>query len=1368
MRKITDFIVNKRNVIVVIFIILSIICAILSNKVKTNDDMTKYLPSTSETRKGLDIMEDEFSDTEDSSSFNLMFKGLNNDEKQKILEELKNIENVSSIDYDETKDYNKDDYTLYTINVDDAEDSEIASNVYNSINEKYKHYDIETNGAIANKNTDVLPTWILVVAVVGVFIILIIMCESYIEPVLFLFSILIAILLNNGTNIIFGTISNITSSISAILQLALSMDYSIMLMNRFRQEKQGDKDKVKAMKKALYNAFKSISSSSVTTIVGLICLVFMSFTIGRDLGFVLAKGVLFSLISIFFVLPGLILIFDNLINKTKKKSPHIKLNKLGAFSNKLRYPLTIVFVLIFIGSYLLKGNLNILYTATENDEVSKVFGTNNQIAIIYNNKDEEKIRQYLSEFEESDKVETVLAYGNTIDEKLTTEELAEKLKDLGSEVDTEDYLLKIVYYKYYNSDENNMMTFEELINFIQSEVYTNEKFDDQLNENMKDQIDKLSNFTDIELVNKKRTASDIANILGMETENVEDILVYYNSKNNNLQISLNEFVNFMNNKVLTDNKYSGKIDNKTRESLKKLTKFSNATTIKTKYTSSQMANILGMPESSMNDLYTYYISVNEINTKLTLSQFANFVLTDVLSNNTYANMFNEETISNIKMLATFSNIETINKNMTSSELANILGIEESNVNQLLLLKYMNSDNGTKLSIPELINMSLSIKNNTNYLDNVDLSSFEKLSIFAKNDNNVNTTKMNKSQLSSVFNSVSNGIVDKTYTMAGLPDEYQMTPQEFVNLIVKTLSAGNIDIDTIGIDENTIKSLKVLQVTINDSISDNPNKYTATEISNILGINQNQTNNLYALINYTNGNTSNWKSTPYDFVNLILNNKENSQIKSSISESQINNLNLLSTIMKSSTNKTTYSYSELAKLIGSDVNSIKSIYSLYNSKNTTTKLTPMEFVNFVINHRNDSALKGSINSSTFNELKLLQSIMNGVTNNTKYSSSNMSSLLGTNKSDVDLIYGLYMSKNTNANQTISLNTMVNFLVNDVMNNHEYSSNFDDNSKSRLKTVQSIIDASSNGTKYTKDEMIGILGNLSNELEDDTVELLYLYYGSSNEYNNDWKLTVEEFSNFLNDKILTDSRFDDFIDEKMKNDIIDSKETVKDAKDLLIGENYSRIVINTKFDSEAEDTFEYIQNIKEQLKNNMEEFYVIGDSPMAYEMSQTFGDEFNFISILTMIAIFIVVAITFKSLIVPLILVGVIQCAVYMTMGILSLSGGSVYYIALLIVQSILMGSTIDYAILYTSYYLENRNTKNRKESIINAYNESIHTILTSGSILIIVTFIVGKFATAITSKICMTLSQGTLCSTLLILILLPAILAIFDRVIVKKK
>ena len=173
-------------------------------------------------------------------------------------------------------------------------------------------------------------------------------------------------------------------------------------------------------------------------------------------------------------------------------------------------------------------------------------------------------------------------------------------------------------------------------------------------------------------------------------------------------------------------------------------------------------------------------------------------------------------------------------------------------------------------------------------------------------------------------------------------------------------------------------------------------------------------------------------------------------------------------------------------------------------------------------------------------------------------------------------------------------------------------------------------------------------------------------------------------------------------------------------------------------------------------------------MAYEMSQTFQNELNFITVLTMVLIFVVVAITFKSAIIPLILVLMIQCAVYMTMGILSFTGEKVYFISILIVQSILMGATIDYAILYTSYYLEHRKTMDIKEAIINSYNKAIHTILTSASILIIVTLIVGNFASAIASRICKTISQGTLCSAILILVLLPAVLAACDKIIMRKK
>ena len=1360
MRKFTDFIINKRHIILVIFILLTIGSVFLSQKVNINYDMAEYLPSTSETRIGMDIMEKEFKEIK-SSSLNLMFENLPEDEKIKIYDELTVIDGVSSVDYENTEDYNKENYTLYVINVDDTEDSKIASNVYNEIKDKYnKDYTIYTSGTIADRNNPVLPTWIVGLAIVCAMIILIIMCDSYTEPFLFLTAILMAVLLNNGTNIIFGTVSNITSSISAILQMALSMDYSIMLMNRYAQEREKEQDKVKAMKSALYNAFTAISSSSVTTIVGLLALVFMSFTIGRDLGLVLAKGVLFSLITIFFVLPSLILIFDKLITKTKKKSPTFKMDGLGKVSYKIRHVALVLFIVALVGCYELKGNLGISYTDTTSNEVNKVFTENNQMAIIYNSKDEEKVAQYLQEIEAQDNVDEVLGYGNTINQKLTYDQLNQKFSDLGTDINVEDYLLKIIYYNYYNQDENNTISFNEFVNFIKQDVYDNEKVAKNLDEETRKDIDRLSNFTNSESINKERTSAEIASILEIDEQDVKDILIYYNSKNNNITISINDFINFINKDVLTNEKYAGKINDDAKNSMNTLSKFTNTNTIQKKMTSKEMSKLFGMSEEIMNDLYTYYISVNDIDTEMTIAEFSNFVLTDVLSNPDYATNFDEATINNIKMLQTFSKTDTINKNMTAKELSNLFGIEEQTIKQLMLLKYTNTDNGTKLSIAEFINSTMYLKNNTKYLENLDISSLEKISAFANNTNNINTTKMNKTALASIFDNMSKGLVDTVYTAGKLPDEYQMTPQEFVNFVLTNFSSNR--------DESSIASLTLIKNVMDESLKTTPAKYTATELSKMLNLEAKQMYSMYALIDFSNNNTANWKMTPQELVTLILKNTDNESIKNNLNEVTITKLNLLSNIMTSATNKTSYSYKDLAKFIGVDEQTTKSIYTLYTAKNTTTKLTPQEFVKFVLDHKSDKTLSNSLDSSTISELNLLQKVMNGVVSGKKYSSQELSNLLGINASDLDLLYGLYSSTYVNQDQKISLKTLVNFILNDVITNPEYEGNFDSETKSQLSTINGIMDSSLNNTKYTRNEIFAILSKLADNLDKDQVDLMYVYYGSTKEYNNDWQMTVEEFVNYLNDDILQDSRFNDFIEDDMRNQITDSKDTVKDAKELLMGNGYSRVVINTKLELEAEETFNFIQKIKDDLGEDVEEFYIIGDSPMAYEMSETFQSELDFITILTMIAIFIVVALTFKSLIIPLILVLIIQCAVFMTMGILSFTGEKVYFIAILIVQSILMGATIDYAILYTTYYLEHRKTMDIKDAIINSYNKAIHTILTSATILIIVTLIVGNFASAVAAKICKTISQGTLCSVILILVLLPAVLASCDKIIIKKK
>lgn len=1356
MKKITDFIVRRRNIIMVVFIFFAIVSVFLSQQVKINYEMTEYLPSDSETKIGMDIMEKEF-DEEKESYLNIMFKNLTEEEKDDMYKKILEIDGVSSVDYEkESEKYNSNEYTLYVINVDDTDDSKTAATVYDTVNNEFKDYEFYTSGSIKDRNMTILPTWILVLAVAIVAIILIIMCESYIEPFLFLVCIGIAVLLNNGTNIIFGTVSNITSSISAILQLALSMDYSIMLINRYRQEKEKNNNNVEAMKEALYKSFSSIFSSSLTTIVGLITLVFMSFTIGKDLGLVLAKGVLLSLLVIFTCLPALILIFDKLITKTKKKAPKITLNHLGNFIYKFRSIGFILLIILFLGSYILKGNLKILYTPSDEDKIAEVFTENNQMAIVYNNKDEEKVSKYLKELEDTEKVDEVLAYGNTIGEKLKYDEFNDKLEELNTDTKIDDYLLKILYYNYYNDNKDKTMTFNEFIKFTEDNVLNNKNLSSKIDNNTKNNIERLKKFTSTSEMNKKRTYSEIANILEIDKNDAYNLFIYYYSNKVNIKLPIKDFVNFINKDVLTNENYSSNIPKSAKDSLTTLNKFLNKNTITKSMNSTEMANLFEIDKNTVDKLYLYYYSIYGVDNKLSINEFSNFVVNNVLTNKDYSNKFDSNTITNLKLLQTMSNKNIIEKNMNSKELSSLFGIDENLVKQLLLLKYTTIDSGTTLKISEFIDFVNYLKNNTNYLDSVDISAINKVSVFAKNENNINTTKINKERLSYIFNNISKGLVDTVYKTLQLPDNYQMTPQEFINLMVDNLSNN--------LDKTSLSNIKLIKIIIDDSL--NPSKYTATQISKIFNINTKQTYQIYGLYNYTKGNTKNWKQTPYQFVKFILDNSSNEQISSNMNKENLNKLQMAYKIMNSTENNKEYSYKELSNLVGIDTNQTKMIYTLYSLQTTKLKITPINFVDFILQHKEDSELKGSIKADTVSNLKLIDKVMESVINNKKYSDNEISNLLGLENDDVKLLYSLYSAKNIDSNMSSSLKDFVEFMLNDVVKNEKYSNKISNEQTLKLNTINGIMNSVINKTEYNAEEIFGIISNLTNSMDKDTIDILYIYYGSEKYYQNNWAISIEDFINYVNDEVFTDSRFNDFIDNNMREKVEQAKNIIQDNKEKLIGSNYSRVIINTKFDLESDEVYEFIQKIYDNLEGT--ESYIIGDSLMSYEMSKTFENEFNYISILTMVTIFIVVAFTFKSFTTPLVLVLIIQCAVYMTMGILGMIGEHVYFIALLVVQSILMGATIDYAIVYTSYYIESREKLNVKESVKNAYNKSIHTILTSSSILIIATLLVGKFSSGIVSMLCNTLSQGVLCATVLILIILPATIACLDKFVVKRK
>jgi predicted RND superfamily exporter protein len=270
-------------------------------------------------------------------------------------------------------------------------------------------------------------TLLTVLAVVIAVIILLVMCKSWIEPFLYLFAMGIAVIINYGTNIIFPSVSQITISIVCILQLALSMDYSFMLADRYRVNRETEPDKYKAMKSALSGSILSIFSSSVTTFVGMLALVFMSFTIGLDMGLILAKGVLISLICIFTILPGLLIMFDKLLEKTKKPIPHIRLGFLGKGQFKARYFILPFFVVLCAGSFFIRDGVTIQYTVP-NQGIQGAFYSPSQMVVVYRNEDENEMTALQQEWiaENAGKEIQITSYAAAIkqyDIPLTQEQL---------------------------------------------------------------------------------------------------------------------------------------------------------------------------------------------------------------------------------------------------------------------------------------------------------------------------------------------------------------------------------------------------------------------------------------------------------------------------------------------------------------------------------------------------------------------------------------------------------------------------------------------------------------------------------------------------------------------------------------------------------------------------------------------------------------------------------------------------------------------------------------------------------------------------------------------------------------------------------
>lgn len=408
MRKIINFIVEKRYIVLAIMLAFTALMACFAPHIEINYDMTKYLADNSNMKQGLDILNKNFEEVaSQQQSIRIMLKDLDEDTKKEVSEKLSNLDKVGMVMPPQDKKDEDDGhvYTLFTImtsaKYQTDEIREIESQL-TTMSEEYVEYGMCFFSDDPNFE---IPMWIMALAVSAVIIILFLTCASWFEPLLLLAVIGLAILANYGSNIIIGSVSSITASISAILQLALSIDYSIILINRYRQERERVNNTKIAMKMALTGSISSVASSSFTTVVGLLALILMNFKIGANLGIVLAKGVFISLVYVLTIMPCLIILFDKAILKTtkstllknhidkldeKKKKLIAKLKNHKNFSTvmsnvtfKWRSVILILFVALFVSLSFFQNKTTKTFSLEKPDEIKNHFAPSNMVIMLY-------------------------------------------------------------------------------------------------------------------------------------------------------------------------------------------------------------------------------------------------------------------------------------------------------------------------------------------------------------------------------------------------------------------------------------------------------------------------------------------------------------------------------------------------------------------------------------------------------------------------------------------------------------------------------------------------------------------------------------------------------------------------------------------------------------------------------------------------------------------------------------------------------------------------------------------------------------------------------------------------------------------------
>ena len=440
MERYTQFLLKHKKLIIGVFVLAAVLCAVLSGLVGVNYNFADYLPDDAASTRALEVMDEEYSQS--VPNMRVLVYEVSIPQALAYKEKIADVDGVEEVNWLDdavdiyeplelaeqktVEDWYKDGNALFSVTVDEKKQDSVIPAVREIIGEENCMSGTAVTSVLAPVNTSVEVQQIMFLAVPIIFLILILTTNSWFEPVLFMITIGVAILINRGTNLMFGTVSFVTNAAGSVLQLAVSMDYSIFLLHRFSENREEGLPVEKAMIEAVKQSVGSILSSGLTTVTGFLALVLMRFKIGPDMGWVMSKAIVLSLVSVLCFLPALAISTYRLIDKTQHRTFVPKFDKFAGLVMKLRIPMLALVIVILPVSFLGQMKNDFFYGGSQvystqatqmgrdMEAIDKMFGSSNPVVLMVPKGDMEKEIAMNEELKKLDCVTSVVSYVNFV------------------------------------------------------------------------------------------------------------------------------------------------------------------------------------------------------------------------------------------------------------------------------------------------------------------------------------------------------------------------------------------------------------------------------------------------------------------------------------------------------------------------------------------------------------------------------------------------------------------------------------------------------------------------------------------------------------------------------------------------------------------------------------------------------------------------------------------------------------------------------------------------------------------------------------------------------------------------------------------